>query len=1075
MRVIAEAGLSLEIEPSMRLISEPEAQEFWAELRGALDRMESSWFSRNMPSEYAETVENLFASQEVIDVLNNRTPEATAGFARDFAESLCDFGYSPESIASWIEHPDNSVPEEIVSFVEAELKRLADVLYRGFGIDPCDGWGNSKTVINITALRDKWYSSYPENFAQYREFCKDADERLYRAGGKLSKAMAEEMSMTLSDWRGEFKKVGPFIGLVEDGWNESEKLLRQTLIRIAHVCWLKWEAFKNSRGGMSFSDMIALAAGALENAPEYAGRFKEVLVDEFQDTNEQQERLIATVRNSGGARLFIVGDLKQSIYRFRHAEPALFERYIREAENGAGRYIALSVSFRSSEGVLDAVNTRFGELWKKGLGDKLRVPYEPLCSPRGIGRAESWIEERQKTGLPVCERMFEDYLRDEKGAVDKDRDSTALARRRLARRLAHRLLELHRAGAGVWDGGEIRPVKWGDIAVLMPTRSSYGYIRDAFLAAGIPMVFSGSKSFYKRTEILDVCSLIRFLADPCDGAALAGFLCSPFSGVALSEAQKLIGRLATEDPLTVLDDNYPETAASLRRLINAASVGAPSEVLAEILTRADRLKSVHPRKRGGAYANLRRAVSVVEEYERSIGASVVSVGAYLRTALQKGIDDSEAVSEDIDDVVQVMTIHGSKGLEFPLVCLFGLEHGERARNASYYPMPDRRLMAVESNLPECWESGDPCRLARVQRKLDEEGEYEESQRLYYVGMTRARDGLILCGLMPQKLEGNSVDRSLRGMEQSVGEISPCGYQEFTFDDTGSSGDVESDFGDVLPLITARPRYLKSISATSYALWSMCPAAWRLKYRQNIELGWNVGKSSSGAGDSPRTESAGGTVLGSVIHELLSKWDFTPEGRERLARLEEGHFAPEYRCVLRSAPSVRDLKHFFDSFETPEGAKLLARFQKADAEGTLKREFPFKVNLGKTDLVGAVDVMWLESFNGVPQLCICDYKTTRIPQNDLKQRWMDEYYAAQLRFYLFALRRAYPSLALVPPEAMLWNLRTATLRLPDALTPSIEEQIEKQLAAQSEQAALGPWKAETGRCSGCPYYKSCIYR
>ena len=128
--------------------------------------------------------------------------------------------------------------------------------------------------------------------------------------------------------------------------------------------------------------MIALASRALRASPGYAARFAEVLVDEFQDTNGTQDELLSVIRETAGARLFIVGDLKQSIYRFRHAEPALFEKYVHEACDGGGEYIRLSVSFRSGERVLEAVNDRFGIVWKRSLGDGLAVPYEPLESPR---------------------------------------------------------------------------------------------------------------------------------------------------------------------------------------------------------------------------------------------------------------------------------------------------------------------------------------------------------------------------------------------------------------------------------------------------------------------------------------------------------------------------------------------------------------------------------------------------------------------------------------------------------------------------------------------------------------------
>ncbi len=1073
-RVIGEAGLSLPVEPSPRLLSDPESEEFWSELSGALDRLESGWFIRGMDQDFASAAKKLLGDPDVANAVTRWGPDAVANFARAFEGLMSDLGCTPETILDASRKLPDKAFEVLRSSLRCEYSKLGASLAFALDVDP-DKYKASAFSKRFAPFREKWLDRDITDPVNCRAFVDEAAEVVTYARGNFALAVSEAMGEDLSEWRKRTLALRPLAELANEGFSEEELRLRSLLTRLAWLCWRKWDAFKAARGSLTFSDMISLAQRALRTEPRYASRFAEVLVDEFQDTNEQQDGLLSAIRAASGARLFIVGDLKQSIYRFRHAEPALLEKYIAKARNGGGDYIDLSVSFRSGEEVLSAVNRRFEKVWKTSLGEGLNVPYQPLKSPRSLESAPSWIDERQRTELPVCVRLMEEFGLDKEGNPSFKREDV---RDGLARRLACLLSDLHLKGAAVWGGKALRPVSWGDMAVLTPTRSAYDSLRRAFSRAGIPAVFSGSRSFYSRTEIRDVCALIQFIADPRDATAAAGFLCSPFSGLPQDEAQALLPKLLPE-PMTALARACPDLARRLSDLRRTALMRGPSSAAADLLAHGECLKNVHPLKRAGVVANLRRAVLLLEEYESGVGASPIGAAAYLRRAMRADTPDPEAAVESGGDVVTVMTIHGSKGLEFPLVTVFGLEYRGRRGGGREGIIPSRSLMAVASDFPEEWDVKRECRLAALHRRLEDRAEYEERQRLYYVALTRARDGLILCGIMPKNGEYVSEgDRSLMSVEcaggefvssgepVSIAQVESCRVHNATAD--GSEEAKGADFS----LVTERQRLLSSVSATSFALWSMCPAAWRMRYRQNLDLSWEA----EGGEATSSSASAGGAGLGTVAHWILSGWNFTPGDYHRILGLDGGCLRPEFRGVWRDPRAKDELAGFLASFETVGGRELLDRLRASLLAGTLRREFQFRVPLERFDLVGAVDVFWVENDgSGRPaRLCVRDYKTTRTPQNGSSRGWMDDFYSAQLKFYAFALRRAFPEYAALDLDLALWNLREGVERRLEPFAAGEESLLEDALKEQARQAATGPWPENARRCDGCVYAGKCVF-
>jgi len=187
---------------------------------------------------------------------------------------------------------------------------------------------------------------------------------------------------------------------------------------------------------------------------------------------------IKTAKNDQPAKLFIVGDLKQSIYRFRHANLEIFADYIKRAQEGAGRYVYLSESFRMTNELLDEINSLFGHLWREGISSSLRHPYEPLAYPDVLKKEDIQSANDSKIGdlMLLLETTIEDGEGKKVGATHR--------KNLLASNLAGLFDMLHEGGT-----------QWKDMVVLVPSRNYYDPLEEAFEKHNIPAVFVEQKSF----------------------------------------------------------------------------------------------------------------------------------------------------------------------------------------------------------------------------------------------------------------------------------------------------------------------------------------------------------------------------------------------------------------------------------------------------------------------------------------------------------------------------------------------------------------------------------------------------
>jgi ATP-dependent helicase/nuclease subunit A len=498
----------------------------------------------------------------------------------------------------------------------------------------------------------------------------------------------------------------------------------QRLFAAAEQCYT---AAKAERGMLDFDDLeqraLDLLQGSLSVRARWQQEIRALLVDEFQDTNARQRDLVRLLngdsRAGAGGRLFLVGDAKQSIYRFRGADVQVFRSEQARLAGGQGQSYDLTVSYRTHAPLLGALNHLLAVIM--GTQDNpqqpWRAPFQPLQAAR-----------------PACDfGLAAPHIELQLAAGSKSSGAAQRAAAALAARLAQLVAESAAAGGGL---------HYGRIAILCRSYRGFGPYEDALEAAGIPYVAVAGRGFYTRPEIRDLLNALAALADPSDDLALAGLLRSPAIG--LSDVELFNLRCAPDGSVRPL---WPalQAAADARSRAAAALIGAlhtaagrigVADLLKQLLDATDYTAKL---LLAGQARAARNVAKLLDDARRS---GLVSAGAfleYVRHVRDVGGREGEARADETG-AVQIMTVHQAKGLEFPVVVIGDAAASGGGRAGAVLFDAQLGVAPLVTN-----SEGDRplvCRLAALTEQMMEEA---ESDRLLYVAATRAADKLILNG------------------------------------------------------------------------------------------------------------------------------------------------------------------------------------------------------------------------------------------------------------------------------------------------------------------------------------------
>jgi ATP-dependent exoDNAse (exonuclease V) beta subunit len=503
----------------------------------------------------------------------------------------------------------------------------------------------------------------------------------------------------------------------------------------------------NDRSLLDFSDVLQHAVELLGRMDEFSqsryrleGRYHHVLVDEFQDTSRKQWELVSLLVKAWGEgmglatqpSIFIVGDRKQSIYRFRDAEVAVLKEagaFIDALRPGSTARRSIARSFRAVPELLAFVNDLFTEMganarrpddFKYDADD--RFPVDLAVIPPKVG---SDSERAKADRFPVNPALSAPALGIVTGA-DSDECARAVAAE-IARILREETVRDKQTGVA-------RAATPGDVGILFRSRASHREFESALEAAGIPTYVYKGLGFFDSDEIKDLAALIRFLANPSSELRAAAFLRSRF--VRLSDpalaliAPGLAAALTAETPPAVLATLEPGDRAALeqaRRYVPhwLAQVDRipPADLIEQLLPDTAYAYELRGARRQQAWENVKKMRGLIRRIQNRGYATLARIADHL-DSLTAG-DESNAVLEALD-AVNLMTVHASKGLEFPIVFVVNL-----AKGASGFPRPVRVSGVDVSVGPFVSESDEEERFR----------EREETKRLMYVALTRARDRL----------------------------------------------------------------------------------------------------------------------------------------------------------------------------------------------------------------------------------------------------------------------------------------------------------------------------------------------
>ncbi|MEK6533450.1 MAG: 3'-5' exonuclease, partial [Nitrospirota bacterium] len=731
------------------------------------------------------------------------------------------------------------------------------------------------------------------------------------------------------------------------------------------------------KGWVSFDGLLARARTLLRDHRAVRERIKQdyraVLVDEFQDTDPVQYELMLAISECVGSqastwqemalepgKLFIVGDPKQSIYAFRRADIEAFDRVVQKIEEDGGVIQTLTTNFRSDAAVLGPVNDVFDRLFERRplvQPANVRLEVQPQRRPSAFDAGV-----RMHVTLPVPdERAF-----DAAGATRAEGET-------LARWLSEDVLS--------------RPqVKPGHIALLFRKLTQADTYVDALRRYGLPYVIEGEKHFYRRQEVIDLMNVLRVLDHPHDTVALAGLLRSPLGGLsdrALYELRQAKGfEYLRSESLSAW--KHPE-AASVRLLYGHLAwlhrqVGALplAEVLELIFDRLPILEiaaaSLHGEQ---AVANLLKVKHTAAALSDRPHLTLSGFVDLMVARLDEQPDEAESpLSEESSNAIQVLTIHKAKGLEFPIVVLPGLHQGSGRERGVPLVTFDWSSGSYGLSLGGVHNFG--AVLVHEKQKVREDA---ERRRVLYVGMTRAKDMLVLSGGMTGRAAGETV----LGMLQEIGE-GVVGASETEALTIGASVIPHRTTTAPSRKRASRPGAVGQVtgvldSAAIATLWSEREDRWKKACRTPRHLT----PSTIAQGDLPGrfrpstdgTDQEVGRLVGILAHRILEQWDFHSPADGLLDRIE-----PITQQILTSEqaglmPAISDsLQEILGSFARSDLYRRLA------LATILGREVPFVMSWEEGQIVhGVMDVIYQLD----DRILIGDYKTDTVTAKDAQER------------------------------------------------------------------------------------------
>ena len=506
------------------------------------------------------------------------------------------------------------------------------------------------------------------------------------------------------------------------------------LVRVTKAFAQKFSDAKRERGIIDFADMEHLALKIFDAAPEvtaaYRDKFKFIMVDEYQDTNGVQEAIVQKI--SRGDNLFFVGDVKQSIYRFRLVDSDNFKDKM-----NSYRCINLSKNFRSREKIITAINEIFKRLMNRRATEIEYDEAARLQFGASYELGDAYFDERPE--------FF--YIKTEKGS-DDDSTGIELEMRFIASKI-HELIESEKL---VRDGDKYRPVQFKDIVILHRSPKTAAFeILDTLKKFGVPAYVPDEENYFQANEIQVVMSLLNLLDNARQDIPLAAVMLSPIGGFSAEELAQLRIDSPDTDFYTAVangSDKCKDFLSKINQWRDTARQLGVAELLSSLYRETGYYDSVGKEERGEArQANLRILIDRAANFEstnvRGLSRFIEFIGKI--KAIGNDLSTATTLGEN-ENVVRVVTIHRSKGLEYPVVFVAGVGKQFNTEDYTRAKLFRHREFGIGAHrtLKDSQLKVKTLATAAVSKKIRDESLAEEL-RLLYVALTRAEEKLFLVG------------------------------------------------------------------------------------------------------------------------------------------------------------------------------------------------------------------------------------------------------------------------------------------------------------------------------------------
>lgn len=856
----------------------------------------------------------------------------------------------------------------------------------------------------------------------------------------------------------------------------DEKELLQVFSELIAEIVERYQQEKTEHAGVDFDEMQWRVCLLLEQYPEIQAELREriryLMVDEYQDTNDLQKKLIdLIVKDSTPGKLFVVGDPKQSIYRFRGADVSLFHRTRQEILADKGKEVALTANFRSHPELISFFNHFFSRL---------------MSSDPDSPNYYQEVKAREDDSKPdvVLEYLAVPHQKDELPEGWDRRDAEA-------RMIAQHIVKLMKEGT---------PAK--DIAILFRAMTHVKKYERELSRLGIPFHVVKGRGFYHRQEVQDLLHFLRLLVDPENRLALIGVLRSPFCGV----TDETILRISFDgawqasvyewSELAGLSEAEQRKIQRFARLWERAGswVGAipVAELMERLLTESGYRQIAWAGPDGKQVAaNLKK---LIQQAAAMSGLESFSVLNYLERVdlliSEQQIETEASVESEESDSVKLMTIHQSKGLEFPTVFVPDLSYSHTARSGAIGVDAKAGLVVIIKD-----EAGENIELKRWKqaKERNRQLEWEESVRLLYVATTRAEERLVLSGAIEPLKEENTI-QDVNKWSQWVDGIlhyDQIDWQEqkWVFDETclpirisaelqaDEAGSRQSEVpldaylqGKMAPsadqMTEEEIQFLLPRGYTEHDLLEISVTDWkglincpRRHFYQHV-LGLPDCKEEPPAWEerenlavfSPKEK---GTAVHRFIELLSSPENRTKSWTQLSEMVWDEQMIPHHKRDQAKEEISPYIHHFLES-------RIYTELLMSD--GKPKTEQEFTVNMEGYQIIGVIDLLHRQPDGNWE---IIDYKTDNITPADVEETAED--YVPQIQLYALAAEQKW---GITPNKATLYFLKPnleKSFTIDEAWMNQARNRLTESVKWMRASSPVQPWQAKPGkRCHYCPY-------